>query len=484
MERCLKRKLQEADVSPRQRVSAGGIVKSSEPKKAGDEPALKRTKACVLTKPFKNSVEAKKDFIIPGLEPAEEKTTAWVLNKLFKYSDEEKEDFLIPGLEPAKKEFTIPGLEPVEEKTAACVLNKLFRYSDEEKGGFAIRRKRTAGDGGEAPRKRSKNSSESSSCSVTWESDSSAPNLKLPESGTENKDGDKELTEEEKIYKMSSSANKSQADFDSKYKVLHPLGKGGYGMIYTGLRISDKLPVAIKYIDAKKVKRQEVICNGTSYNIILEVAFMLKATGLKGEVGQSAAVSLLDWYSLDDRLILVMERPTPCLDLQQHLNKRGGKLREDEAKDILRQLVDVAIEMESKGIFHRDIKPQNVLIQFQSRASRVRLIDFGCASFSSEMFHCFHGTRIYAPPEWLYCGAYQACPTTVWQLGVLFYSLLHGMYTFTTNDFMKGKVEFNWRLSKQTKILLRMCLVKNPEQRGTLQQLRRLLAKKTDFYRV
>ncbi|XP_041661908.1 serine/threonine-protein kinase pim-1-like [Cheilinus undulatus] len=277
---------------------------------------------------------------------------------------------------------------------------------------------------------------------------------------------------------------KPQADFDSKYEVLRPLGRGGYGMVYSGFRKSDKLPVAIKYIDAKKVSRQEVICNGTSYNVILEVAFMLKATGLTGEVGQSAAVSLLDWYSLDDRLVLVMERPTPCMDLLQHLNKRGGKLCQDEAKDILRQLVDVAIDMESKGIFHQDIKPHNVLIQSQSRVSRVRLIDFGCASFSSETCHRFCGTRLYAPPEWLYCGTYQACPTTVWQLGVLFYSLLHGAFTFTTKEFLKGAVEFDWRLSRESKLLLRMCLVENPEHRSTLQQLQRLLATKTDFYQV
>ena len=46
---------------------------------------------------------------------------------------------------------------------------------------------------------------------------------------------------------------------------------------------------------------------------------------------------------------------------------------------IIKQLVEAAIEMHSKGVFHRDIKPDNVLIQDTSDGPRVRIIDFGCS---------------------------------------------------------------------------------------------------------
>ncbi len=59
---------------------------------------------------------------------------------------------------------------------------------------------------------------------------------------------------------------------------------------------------------------------------------MLKAAGLQGSVGQSAAVSLLDWYILNDKVILVMERPAQSVDLQKYLQMRGGSLDEHEAK--------------------------------------------------------------------------------------------------------------------------------------------------------
>lgn len=55
------------------------------------------------------------------------------------------------------------------------------------------------------------------------------------------------------------------------------------------------------------------------------------------------------------------------------------------SQEILRQLVDTAIDMHSKGVFHRDIKLHNVLVQSDSGAPRVRVIDFGCGTFSTEM---------------------------------------------------------------------------------------------------
>lgn len=59
---------------------------------------------------------------------------------------------------------------------------------------------------------------------------------------------------------------------------------------------------------------------------------MLQTAGLPGSAGTSAVVSLLDWYSLDQMLILVMERPVDSRDLLKYCQSRGGSLDEQEAK--------------------------------------------------------------------------------------------------------------------------------------------------------
>ncbi|XP_070830234.1 serine/threonine-protein kinase pim-2-like [Chaetodon trifascialis] len=280
------------------------------------------------------------------------------------------------------------------------------------------------------------------------------------------------LTEEERIFEMSSIKNISRGDFQDKYCQLAELGAGGFGSVFSGFRKSDKLPVAIKHIPCRTVRSETVSCNGKEFHIILEVAFMLKAAGLPGSVGQSAAVSLLDWYIRGEKLTLVMERPNSSMDLDSYLRYRGGSLSEKEAKFILRQLVDAAIDMHSKGIFHRDIKLQNVLVQLDSGLPRVRIIDFGCASFSSEMtFTSFCGTHLFFPPEWFSHRAYKACPTTVYQLGALFYLLLEGHPYFSTRHFFSECIHINRALSADVKILLYRCLTREPTLRATLEEL-------------
>lgn len=59
---------------------------------------------------------------------------------------------------------------------------------------------------------------------------------------------------------------------------------------------------------------------------------MQTAGGGPESVGKFAAVALLDWYCLDQKLVLVMERPPISLDLAQYVDSQGGRLQEAEAR--------------------------------------------------------------------------------------------------------------------------------------------------------
>ncbi|XP_072231745.1 serine/threonine-protein kinase pim-1-like [Leuresthes tenuis] len=99
------------------------------------------------------------------------------------------------------------------------------------------------------------------------------------------------------------------------------LGKGGCGSVFAGCRRADHLPVAIKHIPK----------NGRQISV--EVAVMLKLeSSTASSVGHSAPVSLLDWYDVQQELILVLERPMPAEDLANYIEEHGGSLQEDEAK--------------------------------------------------------------------------------------------------------------------------------------------------------
>ncbi|XP_047197800.1 serine/threonine-protein kinase pim-1 [Hippoglossus stenolepis] len=191
------------------------------------------------------------------------------------------------------------------------------------------------------------------------------------------------------------SGHTSRADFEAKYLERKKLGQGGFGSVYAGHRRSDDLPVAIKHIPICDVPCQKVMLNGRACRIPKEVLLMHKAAGEPVTVGKSAAVSILDWYDLDQEVILVMERPVPSMDLLRFMDENYGPMAEDVAKIIMKQLVDAAIDLQAKGVFHRDIKAENILIEFSSDGHRVRLIDFGCGCICKKkrIYIQFSGTE-------------------------------------------------------------------------------------------
>ncbi|CAJ1065717.1 aurora kinase-like [Xyrichtys novacula] len=204
----------------------------------------------------------------------------------------------------------------------------------------------------------------------------------------------------------------SWQEFETKYCQQHPLREGGFGSVYAGFRRADLFPVAIKHIS-----RENVISKGVSVNgkvLPAEVAFMLRIRDAEG------SVSLLDFYDLDQELILVLERLDPCADLLDYITDRGGFLQEEDAKIILKQVVKAARELQTKRIFHRDIKIENILIGTGTAVPQAKLIDFGlsCITTKKSTYSTFYGTSAHIPPEWYRSCKYRAGPTTVWQLGV------------------------------------------------------------------
>uniref|UniRef100_A0A3Q0R6Y3 Serine/threonine-protein kinase n=1 Tax=Amphilophus citrinellus TaxID=61819 RepID=A0A3Q0R6Y3_AMPCI len=242
------------------------------------------------------------------------------------------------------------------------------------------------------------------------------------------------------------------AHFEAKYTEDYLLGEGGYGSVLAGMRKADYLPVI----------------NGKTYVVPLEVLLMIKVGGGPESVGTRAAVSILDWYDLEQEVLLVMERPVPCVNLPFFSFLTVLFV----FQNIMRQLVDAAIKMHTKRVFHRDIKAENLLVETSSGDLRVRVIDFGCGCWVQEKpFTSFLGTSAYAPPEFFICGRYEAAPTTVWQLGALLYKMLDKDHYFTTFRFLRGNISFNNDLSQDCQNFLEQCLALDPKERATLEEI-------------
>ncbi len=107
-------------------------------------------------------------------------------------------------------------------------------------------------------------------------------------------------------------------------------------------------------------------------------------------------VNMIEFFENDSYFQLVMEKHGFGMDLFEFIEKTNG-VPEPLGANIAKQLVDAVDYLHSKGILHRDIKDENVVLDDQFHA---KLIDFGSATYISDKpFKAFCGTFEYCSPE-------------------------------------------------------------------------------------
>ncbi|XP_056151412.1 serine/threonine-protein kinase pim-2-like [Lampris incognitus] len=258
----------------------------------------------------------------------------------------------------------------------------------------------------------------------------------------------------------------SRADFEDKYEEMEQLGEGGFGAVYAGRRKEDNLQVRLT---------NSGIIDGNLQRCPLEVMLMVLAGGQPAAIGKHSAVTLVDWFEVERDLVLVMERPVPSIDLFYYLETVGGSLQEEEAKPFMKQLVSMMADVHARGVLHRDLKLENILVETGTDTPRLRLIDFGCGCLlKNGLYRRFFGTTLYTPPEWFTRGCYRADACTVWQLGVLLYEILCGAAPFNTRrEIISEEPDISAKLSPGCEDLLQKCLSKCPVDRASLEELQR-----------
>ncbi|XP_076053288.1 MAP/microtubule affinity-regulating kinase 3-like [Oratosquilla oratoria] len=242
------------------------------------------------------------------------------------------------------------------------------------------------------------------------------------------------------------------------------LGKGGFGTVYSGTRVRDGAPVAIKEFDKERVPSWDVF-NGQ--RVPLEISLLLRLSHIP------QVIKLLDWVERVDSFLLILERPDPCQDLFEYVSERGP-LPEEEARDFMHQVVTTILACHAAGVIHRDIKDENLIVTTDRNGRRIlKLIDFGSGAFLRDQIYTdFDGTKVYSPPEWILHNQYQGVPATVWSLGILLYDLVCGDIPFEHDDqIVSAMVRFRHPVSAECQNLVRRCLCVQPSDRPTLEQI-------------
>jgi cyclin-dependent kinase len=190
-----------------------------------------------------------------------------------------------------------------------------------------------------------------------------------------------------------------------RYQRIDKIGEGTYGVVY---KATDK---ATGEIVALKKIRLEAEDEGIPSTAIREIS-LLK------ELQHPNIVRLYDVVHTDRRLTLVFEYLDQ--DLKKYLDICDGGLETAILKSFLYQLLCGVAFCHTHRVLHRDLKPQNLLI---NREGKLKLADFGLArAFGIPVRSYTHEvvTLWYRAPDVLMGSRTYSTPVDIWSIGCIF----------------------------------------------------------------
>jgi serine/threonine protein kinase len=198
------------------------------------------------------------------------------------------------------------------------------------------------------------------------------------------------------------------------YKKLDKLGEGTYATVYKGISHINGKIVALKEI---RLEYEE----GAPCTAIREVSLL---KGLK----HANIVTLHDIIHTKDTLTLVFEYLEK--DLKQYADDCGGIIDLNNVRIFLYQLLRGLQYCHRKKVLHRDLKPQNILI---NQLGELKLADFGLARAKSVPIKTYSNevvTLWYRPPDVLLGSVEYTTSIDIWGVGCIFSEMVTGKPIF------------------------------------------------------
>ncbi|XP_041968470.1 cyclin-dependent kinase 2-like [Aricia agestis] len=197
---------------------------------------------------------------------------------------------------------------------------------------------------------------------------------------------------------------------------VEKIGEGTYGVVY---KARDR--ITGKEIALKKIKLENEP-EGVPSTALREISVLR-------ELNHPAVVRLLDVLLADEtKLFLVFEFLQ--MDLKKLMEISKGPLRLDLVKSYLRQLLEGVAYCHSRRVLHRDLKPQNLLID---TVGHIKLADFGLArAFGIPVRAYTHEvvTLWYRAPEILLGAKFYSTAVDVWSLACIYAEMASGRTLF------------------------------------------------------
>ena len=204
---------------------------------------------------------------------------------------------------------------------------------------------------------------------------------------------------------------------DGRYLIQSLVGVGGMANVYRGVDEENGNAIAVKVLKEEFLDNEELV---------------------RRFKNESKAISILDHpnivkvydVSVTDRLQYIVMEYVDGITLKEYLKQRGGALTWKETVHFATQVLRALQHAHSKGIIHRDVKPQNIMLLADGS---IKMMDFGIARFSRAQSQTVSDKAIgsvhYISPEQAK-GDRTDARTDIYSVGVMLYEMLSGRLPF------------------------------------------------------
>ncbi|CAF1698620.1 unnamed protein product [Brassica oleracea var. botrytis] len=199
-----------------------------------------------------------------------------------------------------------------------------------------------------------------------------------------------------------------------KYEIGRTIGEGNFAKVKLGYDTTNGTYVAVKIID-----KALVIQKGLQSQVQREIRTMKL-------LNHPNIVQIHEVIGTKTKICIVMEYVAGG-QLSDKLCRH--KMKESDARKLFQQLIDAVDYCHNRGVYHRDLKPQNLLLDSKGN---LKVSDFGLSAVpkSGDMLSTACGSPCYIAPELIMNKGYSGAAVDVWSCGVILFELLAGYPPF------------------------------------------------------
>ena len=186
-----------------------------------------------------------------------------------------------------------------------------------------------------------------------------------------------------------------------RYRLLSPLGSGGYGVVYRALERDPRTARTL----VRAIKVMPLAPHGTR-----RAAYQLREAALHGRVSDSGHPHVVRLHRAvrDTQYMYLIMDYLPGGDLYTAMREDCPLVGDTEKlKTVFLKIMDGVAACHARGVFHRDLKPENVLVD--EKMERGCVGDFGLATVTEQSMSFNTGTRRYMCPGKYVMRGFWAC---------------------------------------------------------------------------